>query len=266
MLSVAHSVCKRVQKNFAGGGPHEGFVRFIQLAVAVLVLHGLYGEKVAQVHAGTVIVSWDANTEPDLAGYKVYYGRSSKNYGASNGGGVVDAKLAREHTLNLQDNFTYYFAVTAYDTAGNESDLSAEVSATLGSVDKTPPSLTSVRALNQAEVEVKFSEPVSVASATNKSNYTIDQGITVNQAALQSDNLTVLLSTSNHTPDKTYTLTVRNLADRAPTPNLMSQTSQMSYHFSRVLMQLILTVKRLMFVAALFLVNVTFVSILSTFF
>jgi hypothetical protein len=77
------------------------------------------------VHAfgGEVTFTWDANTEPDLAGYIVYYGTSSGNYTRS-----VDVGNNTEYTqTELQDGVTYYFASTAYDTAGNESGFSNQI-------------------------------------------------------------------------------------------------------------------------------------------
>ena len=67
--------------------------------------------------------AWDANTESDLAGYKIYYGTSSGNYTH-----WEDVGNTTEHTqTELQDGVTYFFASTAYDTAGNESDFSTEI-------------------------------------------------------------------------------------------------------------------------------------------
>jgi len=69
-------------------------------------------------------VSWSANTENDLSGYRIYYGTSSGIYD-----NVVDVSNNISHTVtNLDSNTTYYFAVTAYDLSGNESEFSEEVS------------------------------------------------------------------------------------------------------------------------------------------
>ena len=68
--------------------------------------------------------SWRANTEPTLAGYKIYIGNSSRAYTNS-----VTVGNKTTHTLtNLAEGRTYYFAATAYDTNGNESGYSNEVS------------------------------------------------------------------------------------------------------------------------------------------
>lgn len=70
-------------------------------------------------------LAWDPNQEPDLAGYKLYYGTSSGSYQQS-----VDVGNLTQYSLSgLQNGVTYYFAVTAYDTEGYESGYSNEVSA-----------------------------------------------------------------------------------------------------------------------------------------
>lgn len=80
----------------------------------------------AQEQGKDVTVSWDANTESDLAGYKVYRGTTSRDYDQAANVGNVTA-----HTWLDLPAGTYYFAVTAYDAAGNESDFSDEVSITI---------------------------------------------------------------------------------------------------------------------------------------
>jgi hypothetical protein len=64
---------------------------------------------------------WDRNPEPDIAGYKVYYGRVSGDYTQLV---TVTNPTAR---IGVRGSNTTYFAVTAYNTAGVESELSEEV-------------------------------------------------------------------------------------------------------------------------------------------
>jgi len=83
-------------------------------------------------HAAQVTLQWDPNTEPDLLGYKVYYGSSSRSYQFNNDVGNKTTCTVS----NLEDGKAYYFAVTAYDASGNESNYSGEV------VFNSPPSCT----------------------------------------------------------------------------------------------------------------------------
>jgi hypothetical protein len=68
-------------------------------------------------------LEWDSNVEQDLAGYIVYYGTASRDYDYD-----VDVGEETSCTIsNLYSGVTYYFAVTAYDIDGNESDYSPEI-------------------------------------------------------------------------------------------------------------------------------------------
>lgn len=66
--------------------------------------------------AGTFSVAWDPVSEPDLAGYRVYYGSSAGSYTQS-----VDVGNVTQTTLTLADCQMWFVAVKAYDTAGNQS-------------------------------------------------------------------------------------------------------------------------------------------------
>ena len=90
---------------------------------------------IAPALAGSATLSWTANSESDLAGYRVYYGTSPRTgtdpkvctmcgYTTK-----VDVGNVTTYTVaNLTNNTTYYFSVTAYDNSGNESAFSLEVS------------------------------------------------------------------------------------------------------------------------------------------
>jgi hypothetical protein len=74
---------------------------------------------VSAATAGTATLSWNANTETDLAGYKVYRATASGAYGAPV---ATLAKTATGYVVTgLQTGTTYFFVITAYDSAGNES-------------------------------------------------------------------------------------------------------------------------------------------------
>jgi len=88
----------------------------------------------------TVTLAWDANTEPDLAGYKVCWGRSSGHYDNTPVPTVAPSANPTFTTPALP-NGTWYFAVTAYNTAGLESGYSNEVSKTIATAPAPPKGL-----------------------------------------------------------------------------------------------------------------------------
>jgi Fibronectin type III domain len=86
---------------------------------------------------GSVTLGWDANVEPNIAGYTVYY-RSADNY--SHGTVTVGGVGTTTATLsNLRSAVRYYFSVSAFDSMGLSSSPSSEVSGIVpGQPDSTP--------------------------------------------------------------------------------------------------------------------------------
>jgi len=74
----------------------------------------------------SLTLDWDANTEPDLAGYKVYRSTTQGVYGTPIAS--VSAGTTTFTASGLQTGTTYYFVVTAYNTSFSESAHSNEVS------------------------------------------------------------------------------------------------------------------------------------------
>jgi chitinase len=74
--------------------------------------------------AEQVTLAWDANTEADLAGYKVHYGTASGSYTVHTDVHNVTTAVV----TGLTAGQTYYFAATAYNAANNESGYSNQVS------------------------------------------------------------------------------------------------------------------------------------------
>ena len=73
---------------------------------------------------GTLTLTWDPNPENDIGGYRLYRRTSSGTFGA----GLDLGKVTETVVTNLQSGVTYFFAVTAYNNNGHESDLSNEIS------------------------------------------------------------------------------------------------------------------------------------------
>lgn len=73
--------------------------------------------------AQQVDISWIPNTDSDLAGYKLYYGKSKRFYKQWLDIGNVDSY----RFTTFPDTGKIYLALTAYDSTGNESLFSNEV-------------------------------------------------------------------------------------------------------------------------------------------
>lgn len=76
--------------------------------------------------SSSVTLTWNANTESDLAGYRVYRATSSGTYGAPIA--TIQGNTTSYIAAGLKFGTTYFFVVTAFDIAGNESAYSNEVS------------------------------------------------------------------------------------------------------------------------------------------
>jgi fibronectin type 3 domain-containing protein len=83
-----------------------------------------------------VTLEWDPNPETNVVGYRVYWGLASGNYAWSDG---VSAPSTTLTISNLQGNREYFFAVTAVDADGLESDFSDEVSAVIRNSENSAP-------------------------------------------------------------------------------------------------------------------------------
>jgi hypothetical protein len=103
-------------QRFSWKVPVKSIVFFI-LAMCLLGGHAF---------AFDVTLAWDAKTETNLAGYKVYFGDASRSYGTP-----IDAGKNASFTVTGLSAGVYYFAVTAYYTSGVETGYSNEVTTTL---------------------------------------------------------------------------------------------------------------------------------------
>jgi hypothetical protein len=113
-------------------------MRKLAFVLPCLLLIGCYEEDVYQadleapavprgVYSITgdeeVILSWYPNAENDLAGYRVYRGAAERgDYFL-----IATTGAVQFVDRNVTNGRTYYYAVSAYDRSGNESDLSYDL-------------------------------------------------------------------------------------------------------------------------------------------
>jgi hypothetical protein len=114
-MSVAHPIIPLSKKSAFFVLVLSGLLTLLFIILSLLV---------PAAHAGEVTVAWDPNPEPEVAGYKIYFGTTPGNYTVSlNAGNITSMVIS-----GLEAGLTYYFAAVAYDSLGNESGFSNEIS------------------------------------------------------------------------------------------------------------------------------------------
>lgn len=98
--------------------------------VAIAVLAPVHTAPAQSPATGALTLTWDTNQEPDLAGYRLYASTSPGVYAAPIASLPKD--VTTQQVTGLQLDTRYYFVVTAFDTSGNESEASNEVSGVVG--------------------------------------------------------------------------------------------------------------------------------------
>jgi len=102
----------------------------IYILFIISILAGCGGGSNQTGGTGSVSLAWDVPTTyvngtpaTGLVGFKVYYGTVSRAYTQ-----IIDVKTVPSCVINSLEPGTYYFAITAYDSSGIESDYSNELS------------------------------------------------------------------------------------------------------------------------------------------
>ena len=174
-------------------------------------------------------LTWTEAEDPDtgISGYMIY--RDDLLVAS-----VPPTPLSHSDT-GLDEQTEYTYEVSAVNGGGLEGARSDPVSVTT-LADTTPPTIVSVTAAGGPHVvTIVFSEPVTEESAQAIENYTIDYDVTVTNAALDPDTITVTLTTSTLAEGVIYTLTVNDVRDCSIAGNVIEPDSQVEFTFvSRV--------------------------------
>lgn len=134
-----------------------GFLTRIMTVSAIVT--AIMGQCELATAAGPVLyqdcmLAWDANYEPDLAGYRVYLGRFPGALSRkSDVGNVTQVPCSR---VGAVTNGRWFVAVTAYDASGNESAHSIELPLQLTAL---PSPVPLAQVSEPAAVQLTVSEP-----------------------------------------------------------------------------------------------------------
>jgi regulation of enolase protein 1 (concanavalin A-like superfamily) len=129
-----------------------GLTRFLG---GILILAALSAPVQAEQ---SVTLAWNPSSDPTVGGCNIYYGVASRTYtNKVNVGNVTSATIS-----GLVEATTYYFAATAYNTLGLESDYSDESSYTVPVFDNLP-----IIALTAPSNGAGYTAPATINLAAN---------------------------------------------------------------------------------------------------
>jgi len=146
----------------------------------------------APLFGQSAVLTWSANTDPSTTGYKVYSGTASRTYGTP-----IDVGNQTTYTFTSLAPATYYFAVTAYNSAGVQSGFSSEVAKLISAT--APASHCDVNsdgAVNALDLQVLIN---AILTGTNLVNADLNRDGQVNALDLQILN-NVILGTGSCPP------------------------------------------------------------------
>lgn len=170
----------------------------------------------------SVTLSWNANTESDLNSYHLFKGTVD--------GGWVDYFISvGKNTTNYTDNnvtngTTYYYRISASDASGNQSNRSAQVSATVGVSLSVP---TNVVATAQPGAILISWNPNPEADVTI---YQIYKGTSINNIALLGSQTATSFQDKNVVFGTTYYYQIaakNNEGDLSPLSSIVSASPQL---------------------------------------
>lgn len=98
------------------------FAGFASLFTGLAALFSI-GAPSQAFGANSVSLAWNASASPTVVGYRIHFGGASRNYTNS----VTVGSVTSSTIPNLRSGGTYYFATTARDVNGLESEPSNEV-------------------------------------------------------------------------------------------------------------------------------------------
>lgn len=124
------------------------------LAAALLLL-----ASPAYAAVSNVTLAWDPSPSPGVETYRVYYGTASGNYSAF----VEVTNATTASVIGLVNGTPYFFAATALDSTGLESEFSEEISYTPSAGPTRPEIQISLTTSSQAQIVARVQPGASCA-------------------------------------------------------------------------------------------------------
>jgi hypothetical protein len=128
----ATSVASFKQRNSGNSekNKHGKIVIMRGILMLSITLGSLLFANCIKAQTGSATISWNPSSTPNVASYQIYYGTSSGNYISAV---PVSSSSTSVTIYGLMKGVKYYFAATAFDSSGNQSSFSPEISGVVGS-------------------------------------------------------------------------------------------------------------------------------------
>ena len=148
---------------------HAVLARMALIALLVITAMATTSLRATPAAAAQAGIAWSAPTDSTgVTGYKVHMGNSSGSYSEH-----VDVGNTTSYSAgSLSDGSTYYFAVTAYNAAGQQSAYSNEISRSFAAlpttytITATAGAGGTITALNNTKVSTATSDTSTITSVT----------------------------------------------------------------------------------------------------
>jgi hypothetical protein len=195
--------------------------------------------------SGKVYVNFDRPMDPKTATKAAYYGINGVDDEANLPSGAkaelkkgdTQVKISGVEELINKNSNKIYIKNNVKDAYGNNVADDTYKSFDLEE-DTTKPTVTSVSALDDDTIRVKFSKDVDVTYAKSTSNYKLkdsdgtditadihDISIVGDSSASTASVFDINLNSGKKLSDSNYTLTVKNIQDKASTPNVIDEVT-----------------------------------------
>lgn len=100
---------------------------YLILLILLVSVNVVFAQDKTIVSGETFAFQWEANTEPDLVGYRCFLSMESGVYDITPSNAYATYGLVTQspnHSISIPG--LYFFVLTAYDTEGYQSDISDE--------------------------------------------------------------------------------------------------------------------------------------------
>jgi hypothetical protein len=142
--------------------------------------------------------------------------------------GATNSTYVFPSPLPTDSGAVFYVAMTNAVTNTLFSVISSNAVLTVFP-DTNPPVVAKIINIGNTNVQIVYSKLVAAASATNAANYVFTNNLPVTGASLNSDNMTVVLTTATLTYGSNYSIVINGVRDRATTPNMIATNTTVTF-------------------------------------